>query len=290
MERHNRRVWWNGSTDAAFTTTGYDIAVFGNGGAGGTVTLATSNAYPGAIVFNPVPVGGNYTLQGTNIYLGGNFSNVSTATLLGSGPLGTGASGIYDNAQGVTSITDGAFLIVGPQTFSTVSGGTLAITGELFSNYGSHGPGLGNINFVGSGVVSFTDGGANAFYSTLNVIGGTLNIADPGAIGIGGDGWGVSVGTGGAINVVNNTQGFAGRTYNLGGAVGGSGVINVNNAGSGISGGWVTVMNQWNQAFAGDAMPQLIFTGTININSGVFGTGITLAVPPQRCSDRTSTI
>ena len=46
----------------------------------------------------------------------------------------------------------------------------------------------------------------------------------------------------------------------------------MNNAGSGISGGWVTVMNQWNQAFAGDAMPQLIFTGAININSGVFGT------------------
>ena len=47
----------------------------------------------------------------------------------------------------------------------------------------------------------------------------------------------------------------------MGNAITGSGVININNAGSGIDGGWSTVSG---------ATGSLIFSGTININSGTF--------------------
>lgn len=259
--------WWNGSSDVNWTTTGIDTAVFGNGGAGGTVTTAAAaNVFVGAIVFNPVSA--NYTISDADgLILGGSGSQY----LLGSGANGTGAAGIYDNATGVTTISGaGGIFTTGPNTWSTVAGGTLAVNTPVWNDY-YNGPGFGNITTIGLGVVSITNATQN-FYGTYNATSGTLNMAMA-YTGSASYGWGTYVGPNGTVNVVNPTAGFHNSVWNLGGVVGGSGVINVNNAGAGIGGGWVLLYNAHQQNEASTAFePAMYFTGTININSGVLGT------------------
>jgi fibronectin-binding autotransporter adhesin len=281
--------WWNGASNVDWTATGVDTAVFGNGNAGNytaTISSTSTTVYVGAIQFN---AGSNYTINafngpaGTGIFLGA----TSQQYLLGSGANGTGAAGIYDNATGVSAINT-PIITIGPQTWSVASGGTLQIGTYVENDYysgnnvgGDQGyPGMGNITTTGPGTIQITNGGitsAMILYGTINAMSGTLSLSEPWNEG-NGDGWGVLVGPKATVNLSNATAGFASKTYPADGILDGYGIINVNNTGSGIAGGWVSLYNGHSQGESSTSfLPQVIFTGTLNINSGVFSTNGTPA-------------
>ena len=153
--------FWNGSSDVAWTATGLDTAIFGNGHAGSYTVTVPATVNVGAITFN---AGSTYTISGAgNLLLGG----ASSQYLLGSGANGTGAAGITDNATGITTISVNAITYIGPRTWSAPTGGTLAISAPVENEY-YNGPGFGNIAIAGSGVVSVTSP-TQENYGTYNV-------------------------------------------------------------------------------------------------------------------------
>ncbi len=274
--------WWNGGSDIDWTSTGVDTAIFGNGHAGNytaTISSTSTTVYVGAIQFN---VGSNYTVNafngpsGTGFFLGA----TSQQYLLGSGANGTGASGIFDNATGVSTIS-APIITIGPQTWSAPAGGTLQIGTFVENDYytGSAQVGMGNITTTGPGVVSITGSLTNSIelYGTFNAMSGTLALSEE-YTNDGSYGWGVLVGPNATVNLSNSNAGFASKTYPAGGILDGYGTINVNNTGAGITGGWVSLYNTHSQGESSlSFLPQVIFTGTLNINSGVFSTNGTPA-------------
>ena len=82
--------------------------------------------------------------------------------------------------------------------------------------------------------------GANITYTgTTNVNGGTLGLQDTTAFGSA-----INVGTAGMLKLVRTSAGFGSRSSIAGNNIGGSGVINVNNAANtagNTNGGWATV-------------------------------------------------
>jgi fibronectin-binding autotransporter adhesin len=235
--------WWNGSGDANWTTSGTDSAVFGNGGTGPyTVTLPSSVNVAG-ITFN---AGSTYNTSGGTIILGSTNPGAPT--------------GIFDNATGVTSVNSVVSLI-SPQTWSAPAGGTLAVGSLLtYSAAATYGIGGYNLSVAGAGVVSLTNA-SDYLPGTISVSSGTLSLQNTNTFG---NQTGVEALANGTVNVINTVQGFANRASPMGGDGGGSGVININNAGTGIGGGWTS--------FYGTAAMNV--TGTVNINSGVFASDL----------------
>ena len=103
---------------------------------------------------------------------------------------------------------------------------------------------------------------ADTYTGATTISGGTLTLQDTASTFGTPFASAVAVNSGATLNAVRTLPGYANRMVILGNAITGSGVINVNNAGSGINGGWTEV--------SGGA-GSLNFSGTININSGVFG-------------------
>ena len=140
-------LWSNGSSDIVWPND-TTIAVFGNGGTAGTVTLGTGIT-AGGLIFNPNLVG-NYVITGNTLTLGGsiiantnatinsNIAGTSGLTVTGAGTVSLGASNSY---AGTTTLYGGNlnldFTQAGAPTTNIVSsssplaigGGTLTLTG-----------------------------------------------------------------------------------------------------------------------------------------------------------------
>jgi len=162
--------WWDGAANATWTSG--DDAIFGNGGTGGYVTLAspttvnslTMNSFDGtytlgdygqAITLNTGltlnPVAGNTTII-SPVTLGGpqSWLNNSVGKLTVSGALTNGANlltvggtgntnisgGIGNGAGGITKLGEGTLFLGGSSTYTgdtTISNGMLLLYGGAFS-------------------------------------------------------------------------------------------------------------------------------------------------------------
>ena len=162
--------WWDGAANATWTSG--DDAIFGNGGTGGYVTLAspttvnslTMNSFDGtytlgdygqAITLNTGltlnPVAGNTTII-SPVTLGGpqSWLNNSVGMLTVSGALTNGANlltvggtgntnisgGIGNGAGGITKLGEGTLFLGGSSTYTgdtTISNGMLLLYGGAFS-------------------------------------------------------------------------------------------------------------------------------------------------------------
>jgi len=120
--------WFDGvSVYGAWGNTTGDIAVFGvANGAAGTVSVGTVTA--NGITFNP-PGSGAYTLSGGTVTLGGTTPTITANT-----------NAVVGSALAGTSLTKsgaGTLTLSGGSRYSgntTVSGGTLKITGGIYTN------------------------------------------------------------------------------------------------------------------------------------------------------------
>ena len=154
----------------------------------------------------------------------------------------SGTIGLAFNGPGAQTLVGGNINYTGP---TTVSGGSLtlqnttgfnssavSISGGMLTIIGN------NINYTGPTTVS---GGALTLQDTTNFNGSEITLS-PGA----------------TLNLVRSAAGFGSRAQ-ITGLITGGGTINVNNAGSGSSGGWATFANGFGLSN---------FTGTVNVNSG----------------------
>ena len=96
-------------------------------------------------------------------------------------------------------------------------------------------------------------GREHVYSGSTAVNAGTLSIFGGGSIAASA----VTVNANGTLNVANTAQGFNSRATMIGNNVSGSGVININNSGSGISGGWVRVNTGSALNFSGTMQYQL---------------------------------
>ena len=240
-------------------TASYPITGTGNlyKTSGGTLILSASNSYSG----------------GTEL-LGGTLQ-VNAMSGIGTGYLGIKGGGTF-RYTGTGSETDTRTMW--NDTGNGGGGGTIEIvnssatltlnpaSGAINQNLTKAGPGtlvLGGIGISGGAAVT-VNGGAltltsgNSYNGATTVNAGTLSVINGGSV----SSSAVTVNANGTLNLSQPNQGFGSRTNIAGNNITGSGVIDVNNTGSGISGGWVYVTSP-------NAMN---FSGTININSGVFST------------------
>ena len=239
----------------------------------GTEVLTGNNTFTGQLTIN----GG--VLSTNNIQNGGTASGLGTGTgaiwLLGGALQYTGTGGTYGTTnRGIQLGTSGGTIDAsgtGPLVFSSGGGGqggagqtgaaTLTLTG---SNTGANTFGYvinnasGTTSLVKNAAGQWVLIAANTYSGGTTVNGGTLSIANGGSA----SSTAITVNANGTLDLTQTNQGFGSRSNIAGNAISGSGVINVNNAGSGIGGGWVI-------ANASNAMN---FSGTLNIDSGVFGT------------------
>ena len=161
----------------------------------------------------------------------------------------TGTIGLAFTGPGAQTLSGGNIQYTGS---TSVSGGTLTLqnTGNFASS---------SIAISGRGALIFNPGtgGLNSVYSgSTSVSGGTLTLQDTRNFVSA-----ITVGASGTLNLVRSVAGISGKTA-ITGPISGDGTINVNNSGSGTSGGWVT--------FIGSAGLNN-FTGTIH-GSQVYGT------------------
>jgi autotransporter-associated beta strand protein len=166
----NTANWWNGSTSIAWTNANGDNAIFGAGGAGGTVTLPTTspNIVVGNITFNT-----NYTLANSSGTLTlTNYPTITTAT---------GTSNIIGSFVSGTSFTkEGAgVLVLNPGGNNTYTGQTIINNGIL--QCGGNDARIyinGDLQVNPAGTFRFTSGGAAGGVilpsATLVVNGGTV--------------------------------------------------------------------------------------------------------------------
>ena len=163
--------WWNGSANVNWTSG--DDAVFGNGGAGGAVTLASGTTV-NSLTFNSFT--GTYTL-GTStqtITLNNGItmnSGAGAATLIS--PITLGAAQSWTNNDdslltiGTGAVTNGGFLL-------TVGGtGNTTVSSVI--------QGSGGLTKTGAGILTLS--GANTFTGQTNVNVGTLKLGNASALG-----------------------------------------------------------------------------------------------------------
>jgi fibronectin-binding autotransporter adhesin len=218
---------------------------------GGTLQLGSSTAlYSGASAGNLAVASGALDLAGYNASVGG-VSGTGTITNSAAGPgaLTIGVNGSTNTFSGAVLATAGTLNLVmsgsGVETLNGTFAGqhgavaTASVTAGLLALTGS------GISYTGPTTVGAPSGS------------GTLSVQDTTAFASA-----VAVGPAGTLNIDRTVAGFANRSPIAGSAITGSGVINVNNASGGLTGGWSTMLGA----------SAMNFTGTININSGVFAT------------------
>jgi len=159
----NADQWWNGSANVTWTSG--DDAVFGNGGAGGAVTLATPTTI-NSITFNPFT--GTYTIgtAGQTITLNNGITMKSGAGIVSIiSPITLGGAQSWTNNSaslltiGTGAVTNGGFLL-------TIGGtGNTTISSAI--------DGSGGLTKSGSGILTLSE--VNTYSGTTTVNAGTPN-------------------------------------------------------------------------------------------------------------------
>jgi len=216
--------WWNGTSNVTWTSG--DDAVFGNGGTGGAVTLASPTTI-GSLTFNSFS--GTYTI-GTNtstITLNNGItmnSGAGAATILSPITLG-GAQSWINNDDSLLTIGTGAVSNAG---FLLTVGGTGNTTVSSVIS------GAGGLTKTGTGLLTLS--GVNTFAGQLTVQNGTLSINtinNNGANGtLGNNALSVILGnTGAQTGTLQYTGATASSTKTFTMATGGTGGFNVSTSG-----------------------------------------------------------
>ncbi|MFN4943171.1 MAG: beta strand repeat-containing protein, partial [Akkermansiaceae bacterium] len=166
----NADQWWNGSANVTWTSG--DDAVFGNGGAGGAVTLATPTTI-NSITFNPFT--GTYTIgtAGQTITLNNGITMKSGAGIVSIiSPITLGGAQSWTNNSaslltiGTGAVTNGGFLL-------TIGGtGNTTISSAI--------DGSGGLTKSGSGILTLSE--VNTYSGTTTVNAGTLALSGNGTI------------------------------------------------------------------------------------------------------------
>jgi len=156
--------WWNGTSNVTWTSG--DDAIFGNGSAGGAVTLASPTTI-GSLTFNSFT--GTYTLgtAGQTITLNSGItmnSGAGAATIISPITLGGAQSWLNNSSSlltiGTGAVTNGGFLL-------TIGGTGNTTVSSVIS-------GAGGLTKTGTGLLTLS--GANTFAGQLTVQNGTLSI------------------------------------------------------------------------------------------------------------------
>ena len=172
--------WWTGSANATWTSG--DDAIFGNGGAGGTIALGGSVTAT-SLTFNRFS--GAYTLgtSGDLTLNGGLTINPSAGAVTISRPVTLGGAQGWTNNAGTTLTVSGAvtnngyLLTIGGTTPVSLAAPTAA-SGITIS--GAIGSGAGGLTKNGISVLTLT--GNNGYSGTTTVNGGYLLLSGSGAI------------------------------------------------------------------------------------------------------------
>jgi fibronectin-binding autotransporter adhesin len=168
--------WWTGTANTTWASL--DDAIFGNGGVGGAVTLASPTT-ANSLTFNSFT--GTYTLGTTGVALtinSGITKNSSSAAVTFVGPITLGgaqtwtnnSTGLLTTANGTNMITNGGFQLTVDGTGNTLFGvpnnaaTTLSGSGALVKN--------------GTGVLTMGGNNSAIFSGNVTVGGGVLNYGD----------------------------------------------------------------------------------------------------------------
>jgi fibronectin-binding autotransporter adhesin len=234
--------WWNGTTNVSWASG--DNAIFGNGGTGGAVTLASPTTI-GSLTFNSFT--GTYTLgtAAQTITLNSGItmnSGAGAATIISPITLGAAQSWLNNSSSllnvGTGAITNGGFLLTvggsGNTSISSVIGGTGGLTKQ------------------DGGILTLS--GANTFSGQLTVANGTLSIA--------------------SINnaSANGTLGNSASAVILGSS-GNTGTLQFTGAGLGESSKGFTVATGGTGSF-----DVSLASGSLNLSTAVGGSGNLLKV------------
>ncbi|MES2981528.1 MAG: autotransporter-associated beta strand repeat-containing protein [Verrucomicrobiota bacterium] len=182
--------WWNGTTNVTWTSG--DDAVFGNGGAGGAVTLASPTTV-NSLTFNSFT--GTYTVgtAGQTITLNNGITVNGTAGVVNiSSPITLGAAQSWVNHSanlltvGTGAVNNGGFLL-------TIGGGSNTTISSVIS-------GAGGLTKTGVGVLSLSSAASN-YTGATTISGGILDVSTFAAAGSNSS---IGTGSGSAADLVLN--------------------------------------------------------------------------------------
>ena len=180
--------WWNGLANVNWTSG--DNAVFGNGGAGGAVTLASPTAI-GSLTLNPFT--GTYTLgtsgqtitlnNGITINSGAGITNIISPVTLGAAQSWTNNSASLLTV-GTDAVDNAGYLL-------TIRGNT-TVSGAI--------GGAGGLTKTGAGTLTLS--AANGYTGTTTISGGAISLSGSGSINSTAD---ITL-SGGNLTLVNTSQ------------------------------------------------------------------------------------
>ena len=223
----------------------------------------------GAVVQNGGVLNLSYSQAVNSVTLNAGLMAINDPHAVGTGTF-TIAGGTLDNTSNgpITLSTNNAMnwsgnftfggsnplnLGTGTVTLSVLPTITLGGSGAL--TFGGAMAGANGLTTAGSGTLVLS-GGQITYTGPTTINAGVVQLQDTTAFASA-----VTVNANGTLNSVRTAPGLANRLPIMGNAITGSGVININNSGSGLAGGWTTVSGPTGS---------LNFSGTININSGTF--------------------
>jgi len=211
-------LWYNGTSDVAFTSGNTNDVVFGGGtsGTAGTVTLGSALTV-GNMTINAAPGGGNYAFQGGTLTMGGSgklftvnssvtFNN--TFSLSGSSmTVATGQSVVFGADNSV--LTGGNLVGAGTASVYLTSNTASNVTNDSLNGGLSVGTVGSAITQANNGSLSATSGGI--FIQSTNGNGAVTVTATAFNLGYGGREGVVTVGTGGTLRIASNNTANIGR-------------------------------------------------------------------------------
>jgi fibronectin-binding autotransporter adhesin len=261
--------WWNGTSNVTWTSG--DDAVFGNGGTGGAVTLASGTTI-GSLTFNSFS--GTYTIgtAGQTITLNNGItmnSGAGAATILSPVTLGAAQSWL-NNSSSLLTIGTGAI---------TNAGHLLTVGGSGNTTISSVLGGTGGLTKQDGGILTLS--GANTFSGQLTVANGTLAIASINNVSangtLGNSALSVILGSSGntaTLLYTGSGTGGISKIFSL--ATGGTGVFEVTNATGNLN---LSGVNTGSGNLSKTGAGVLIlsgannYTGTTTINAGALQLG-----------------
>ena len=176
--------WWNGtSSDVAWSSSGTDTAVFGNGGPGPYIVTVSNSVGVGGITFNS---GSLYNISGGSIAL-----SAATPTFTMNATSGT-ISSILTGSSGLITAGSGLLTLTSQPAYTgttAISGGTLAIYNATTSTWGlsTAFSGSGTLAIQGAGGSTygpFSISGTNTgFTGVINITGARLSASSTASLG-----------------------------------------------------------------------------------------------------------